>query len=363
MQPIADYNVFFDSAKKALEESAAIRDSLREARQSKEGLEDELQKSQEELKASIDREISTKRGQISRTYDAELDGTREMLKEAQKARHMAKNKGVKERIAEETAQFHAENRNIQGKIMDDLRSRNLPDYCDGRLFNILYFPEGAGDHVLFFMIQLLCYIAIPTVIALISNTTNLWVVVGIFAADILIFNAAYFNVLRNVVYKNYDVLSEAVSRRAQIRDNAARIEEITDDIRNDPDEESYNLGGYDDEIGRIEQEMDKLELDKSEALAAFDSETRTSIADELTRDAQPRIDELTAGIEKAALEVAELESRSSQKNQELAQDYEPYLGRKFMTVKKIEALRDIINHGTAANITEAKEEYEKKMEG
>ena len=363
MQPIADYNVFFDGALKALEESASIRKALKEARAGKAALEDQLQAARDELSAAISREISTRRGQISRTYDTEIDSAGARLEEAQRVRRKARDKGVRERITEETSQLHAENRDIKARIAEDLRSRGLPDYCNGRLFNILYFPAGLGDHVLLLLLQLLCYVALPAVIVLISGTTNLWVVVAVFAADILVLNAAYFHGLRTMVYENYDVLSEAISRRAQIQDNAGKIDEIASEIRNDPSEESYGLGAYDDEIENIRMEIDKIEVDRQEALAVYDQETSEQIAQELTQEAQPRMDELAAGIEKAALDVTQLESENRAKNQELSHDYEPYLGKKFMNAERIEALREIINHGTAANITEAREEYEHRMEG
>jgi hypothetical protein len=363
MQPIADYNVFFDSAKKALDESAAIREELKQARDGRTELEDQLQTAQDKLGEAIERELSERRGQISRTYDTELDRAEEKLAEAQKARRRAKDKIVKERITEETSQLHAENRGIKGKIAEDLRSRGLPDYCNGRLFNILYFPNSAGDYAVLFLLQLLCYVALPALIALISGTTNLWVVVGIFAVDTLVFNALFYSTLKTMVYGNYDILSEAVERRAQIKDNAGKIDEITYEIRNDPSEENYDLSAYDEEISDIRQMIDKIEEDRQKALDAFDQETSTAITDELTQEAKPHMDELAAGIEEAALKVTELESQNRMKNQELAHDYEPYLGKKFMKGERIDALRDIINHGTAANITEAKEEYEHRMEG
>ena len=363
MQPIADYNAFFDGAIQALEESGAVKRELRDEKRAREEMELQLADMQDELSATIEKELRSRRAQISRTYDTEADQIEARLEDAHRRRSAAKSKGMKERITEETSQLHTENRNIRAQIAEDLRSRGLPDYCDGRLFNIIFMPEGAADHVLQMLIQLLCYAALPTCIVLISGTTNLWIVAAIFAADMLVFNAIYGSMLRSIVYKNYDILSAAAEKKAQIRDNTEHIEAIARDIKNDTNEEIYNLQTYDAEIEDIEHELDRVKTGRREALAEFDGVTSQSIADELTGNAQPRIDELSAQIADAAQRVTQLEADNRERNLRLTGDYEVYLGKEFMTRDRIEALRDIINHGTAANISEAKEEYEQRMEG
>ncbi len=363
MQPIADYNAFFDGAIQALEESGAVKRQLRDERRAREEMELQLGDMQDELSSTIERELKARRAQISRTYDTEADQIETRLEDARKRRSAAKSKGVKERITEETAQLYTENRNIRGQIAEDLRSRGLPDYCNGRFFNIIFLPEGAADHALLMLIQLLCYIAIPTGIVLISGTTNLWIVVALFAADILLCNAIYGGILRSVVYKNYDILSAAAEKRAQIMDNEDHIEAIARDIRNDTNEEIYNLQAYDDEIEDIEQELERVKIGRREALEQFDDVTSRAIADELTGNAQPQLDELSAQIAASAERVTQLEIENRDRTLRLTGDYEVYLGKEFMTRDRIEALRDIINHGTAANISEAKEEYEQRMEG
>lgn len=363
MQPIADYNAFFEGARQALAESEAIKSELTEERDRRARMEEELADIQADLETSIDRELRSRRAQIARTYDIEISGVQARLEDAKAERRKAKNRGMQERITEETSGLHVENRSIKSKITEDLRSRGLPDYCGGRLFNIIYFPEGAADCGALLAIELLCYVGIPALIILISGITNVWVSVGVFAVVILLLNGIFYRILRTVVYENHDVLSEAVERRAQIRDNSDRIDEIAQDIKNDTNEDIYNLGVYDDEIARIQNELADVRGGRREALAEFDDVTARTITDELTRNAQPRMDELSTMIGETAARVSQLETENRAKTLQITNDYEVYLGERFMNRERIDALEDIINHGTAANISEAKEEYEHMMEG
>ena len=46
----------------------------------------------------------------------------------------------------------------------------------------------------------------------------------------------------------------------------------------------------------------------------------------------------------------------------LAEAYEPLLGKEFMSEEKIEALKNIMDNGTATNLAEAVEQYRNRQE-
>ena len=362
MQPIADYNAFFEGAKQAMADLQELNAQTADTRTRLSKLENAVTAEKKALSDSILNTVTKRRSEITRTYDEEMASADERLKQVRARREKAKTQGVKERITEETADIYAEIRDIRMKIRDEFKANGVPAFCDTGLFHAIFLPKGLMGLLTQVLIITICFFVIPWGIYLLIGKNQPYIFGLIYLVTVSAFWLLYTWVSRITVYKHYDVLKHAQALRQQIAENERRIREIKKNISADTSEEKYNLVSFDDEIAHIRQEQADITMKKQEALSTFDSVTKSIISDELTSNSQPRIDELTAQKNEASALLSQLEEARKAKALTLSNDYEVYLGKEFMDPERINALAEIINHGTATNISEAIEEYKNRMD-
>ena len=121
-------------------------------------------------------------------------------------------------------------------------------------------------------------------------------------------------------------------------------------IRRDKNDAVYNLEKFDDEIAQLDQDLLQTNKKKKEALAAFDTVTKTILSDEIMESNKPEIDRLQGELAKA---VEELKAVRTELKEKTAENFEAYTGKEFMTMERLEALEGFIRAGEARNISEA----------
>ena len=73
--------------------------------------------------------IKKRRSEIDTSYDKEIAKGQERLKKARTQREKAKNKGMKERIAEETSELREHNRDLQIQMKTMFQKDKVPVFC------------------------------------------------------------------------------------------------------------------------------------------------------------------------------------------------------------------------------------------
>ena len=133
-------------------------------------------------------------------------------------------------------------------------------------------------------------------------------------------------------------------------------------IQRDKSDEPYDLGNFDTEIAAAEQRLELTQQKKIAALQTFDAETRARIAEELSGEAAPRISQKKSEDEVALHALNEVGKERQAAALRLAEQYEPMLGKEFMSAEKIAALKDIMENGTVTNLAEAIARYRDRQE-
>lgn len=356
-QPITDYVVFLEEAKQAVTDISRMRDQ-------EEALGQRIRQSQRELeaeeKAVADRISQTikKRGEeINESYDKELNKGQERLKRARNKREKAKNQGVKERIAEETAELRDENRLLRIQIKTLFQQNRVQRYCNTKGYYALFMPHWFSEYVKLILVVLACFLAIPYGAYLAIPEREPLHLVGIYLLCIFLFGGCYVLIGNKTKVHHAAVLKEGRIIRDQIHSNEKKIKVITHTIKKDRNEAIYDLQKHDDEIAQIEQELAEIAAKKKSALNTFENVTRNIIADEITDGSKDKIAYLTSILETEEEELKALSSELKTRSLFAADHYEPYLGKEFLHPQKLEELKASIQAGTCTNLTEAIAEY------
>jgi len=362
MDPNTNVNEFLEAAKAAIAQAGAIgaeTAGLRKEREEAENRVNGLKKDQSEQIADTCRR---RRAEIDKTYGAELDKCNVQLKKAQQRREKARNQGMKERIADETADIKADIKAINARIRADFKAEHVPGWCNSRFFGALYFPDGLGDVLIIIISFAVAFFVIPYGMYKLFFDGSIVALVIIYILDVLLFGGIYIGISRHTVMEHADVLRQAKLRRREIREDRRKIQSIIRSIEEDENESCYDLAQYDDEIAHIRQQLADITMKKNEAVSTFENVTRNIIADEIISAGRPAIDDAEKRLGDVTARFTAAEAARKQKTEELAGKYEPYLGREFMSITRIERLQAIISHGTSTNISEAIEEYNRQYD-
>lgn len=351
--PITDYTAFFAGAKQAVQELEQLRERELCLEESEKTLEDQLRTREKAVADTIARTVKARGEEIARSYDAEIGKTEDQLKKVKAKREKARNQGVKGRIAEDTQSLSKENEELKGRIRTLFRANHVPGYCAGGLYYSLYFTRGLKEMGILLLALLIFFLAVPCGIYFAVPERKTWYLILIYLADILIFGGVYVKIGNSTKMKHMDALREGRSIRNRIQANKKQMKAIARTIRRDKNDAVYNLEKFDDEIARLDQDLLQTNKKKKEALAAFDTVTKTILSDEIMESNKPEIDRLQGELAKAVEELKAVRTELKEKTLYTAENFEAYTGKEFMTMERLEALEGFIRAGEARNISEA----------
>ncbi len=359
MNVITDYGTFLREAKSAVEE-------LTELEHQEERLAKQLKQNQKALDAEkriqedkINQTTRKRLGEITASYDKELSKGQEQLKKARSKREKAKSQGVKERIVEETVDLRDDNRRIRLQIKTIFQQNHVPRYYDTNLYYALYFPKSIKEYLKLLIAVVLCFLLIPYGIYLLLPQKTMLYFVGIYFACILVFGGIYVYIGNRSRERYGVILREGRGLRNQIHGNNKRIRAITRSIKRDKNEAIYDLQKFDDEIAQMEQNLSEIAVKKKDALNAFETVTKNIIADEITEAGKAKLAGMDEQCREDERQLRQLRETIKSRNLYITDCYGSYLSREFLQPEKLDALADIMQRGTAANLSEAMEQYRK----
>lgn len=357
MEGITDSGAFLQQAKVEVLNLRALetrRDQVEiERRQARKTLDAEKKATEEDVR----RTAKSRRDEVAAGYDKELGKIQEQLRGAKDRREKAKGKGVQERIAGETAQLQAQNREIEEQLKLLSKKYFVPPFCNNRLYYALYMPRWIEEYLILALAAAGVFLAVPGIIYLLIPPKGILWMILVYVICIVLFGAVFLLLGGYIREDNITALSKGRELRDQIRANKKEIRAITRSVRRDKNEDAYDLGQYDDEIAKLQQQQNEVTGKKKEALETFDNVTKMLISDEVTGAHQEKLDELTGVIDGQSRELEDLEAAIREKNLLLTDRYVPCLGRDFLTAERLDELQEILRQGAAADLTGAIQEY------
>jgi len=311
-----------------------------------------------QLKSTLESDINTavKNGMIEAVApeDKILAEENVKLKEVRQQREKAKNKGIRDRIEYETRDLSEENREYRRSVKRGLKENGLPAFCDSNAFFIMYCSQTAVEWVIRLAVFFAAFFVFPAVVLLIADPWWLWKLIWWVVIDVIML-AVYMTIYLISKDRDAGILDEVREIRDKIAENEKKIRKISSDIKKDPDESSYNLGEYDDEIKNIEAAIEEASLKKSGKLKEFEEFTKQTIIDKLNSERMPEINEKQKILEEKTDVYNQLNRKFTEMNQAIENKYEKYLTKQFSNRQKIQRMIELIETGQAVNIGQARE--------
>jgi len=254
------------------------------------------------------------------------------------------------------------NRDLKSTVKSNFKKDSVPNICNTKLFYALYFPNRAGEFFKLLIAFVICFIAIPIATYFLIPDHKQWYLIAIYIIAVIIFCGLYVMVGNHTKVKHLKALIEGRTIHNEILSNKRKIQARIKLINRDKNEDIYKLDTFDDEISHIKQDLTDISIKKQEALNTFETVTKNIISDELTNNVKVRMDKLIENHNLIKSQLDEVSVARKTKNLYIIDNYEVYIGKEFMSVDKIDALANIMNHSTVTNISEAIEEYRNKLD-
>ena len=344
-QAITDYVKFLADARDAMYRLNNDQATAKQLKEQGERQEKELAAAKKAVTDSVNQTIKKRRSEIDTSYDKEIAKGQERLKKARTQREKAKNKGMKERIAEETSELREHNRDLQIQMKTMFQKDKVPVFCRTTFYYSLYYARGLKERLIGFITFLICFLALPCGVYFLLPDRKIWYLVLVYFADIIIFGGLYVTIGNRSRSRYHDALKQGREIRNLLSSNEKKIKVIVHSIEKDGNEDIYDLEKYDDEIACAQQELSDIAAKKKDAISSFENVTRNIIAAE--------IEEKEQKLQEVNDSLAQLESSIRQQNIHITDTFGPYLGKEYLNTDKLLGLSKLIQSGTASNITEA----------
>ncbi len=331
-------------------------------------LEKELAINKKNLKDDIEITVKKRRNEVSDKFDKEIDKDEDKLKKIRNQRSKAKDKGVKERISDETADLREQNRELRAGIKSSLKEEKLPAFCGWGYYFVLYFTKGFGEVFLCALTIIIMFLLLPTTVYIllpfekVAQEYHVFLFAVIFFVIFLIVFFTYKIIGDQTKHKHKDALQSIRFLRDQIYSNNRQIRKISHSIRKDKNEEMYNLGDYDTKIQEIENDISIITQNKADALKSFDETTKPAIIQEIEGRELPRIQEIENKYNELSARHAELEDTVKQLGIKISTEYESYLDKNYTDTAKIDELISIMETGGANTIGDAIQVYKNRAQ-
>lgn len=330
--------------------------------------EEKLEKNMEALEKSIAEETQTttrkRRQEIEETFDKQIEKTHSRIKKIQDRRDKNKDKKVSQRVNTETSLLKEENRTLDLEAKSVLKLKKVPAYCNSKFYYALYAPRCFTDFLIVFLMLLLILIAIPCgIYYFVLPDKKIIYLILIYVATVIIFGLSYLIIGNHTKEKHPDEIKRVKGIRQTIRVNKKKIKVIKNNIRKDRDESAYGLENFDEELKKLNQEITEFAAQKKEALATFDNTTIPVIAAEIMGENEDQLKGFKMRYEETQKETKKVEIKMKALAIKIASEYEAFIGKDFMSMEQLDSLTNIIQAGSANNISEAIVYYHQNANG
>lgn len=334
-----------------LNKREVLKKELKEISSNGKKLERTLEDSKKEYeKAKIDDVAKAKEEYISEEV-TKIGQTESEIKKIKSNRNKAKQRGIKDRITNETKDLVNENREYHRTIRKTLKENDLPSYCDSSWFYTMYCTQGMKQVLIKMAVFIFTLIIIPLIIVKCTDVFWFFEILLFIAIDVIVITV-FITILLLTKDKDNGTLEAMREYRDKISDNSEKIKAIKKNIKLDNDESKYNLDSFDDEIQKKSDKLERLHEERDRKSEEFENEKKEDILKSVSEKYEPIISSNNDDIEKNKTEL-------EKKNEEIAAsdkiiaEYGEFIPENILTCDGIKKLITSINEGQAKDIKEA----------
>lgn len=310
------------------------------------------QQEQDNLNRDVNAALKSELAKATAEEDRIISDNTRKIKEVRGNRNKAKDRGVKERIENETRSLVEENRDLHRLIRKNFKENSLPSYCDTKWFYALYCTQGALDWIVKILVFLMGLVVTPYIVV---ELVNPWwfLKIILWAVIIVVFLAIYMTIYLLTKDRDTGILEEMRGNRYKIQDNAKEIRKIKKGIKNDTDESYYNLNDFDEEIEALQNNIEQTTKAREEKLKDFEENRKQKIIQQVNEAHSEALEKIKNDIASKSGEYNQAVEKANELKRMVAEKYEQYLTPQFTNVQSGQRMMEMIQNGQVSNIGQA----------
>lgn len=317
-------------------------------------LEKSINSKEKSIEDEINQTIKKRKDEIETTYNQEAAKAKGEIAKVQDKKERSKSAQKSERIEIETADLADEYEQMDLSIRNKLKSDKVPKLVNTNLFYALYMPKGGIEYGIIAIALLIVLLALPCgIYFLILPEQQVTYLIIIYVLTVIIFGGIYVIIGTKIKDKHLSSIKEIRVIRTNMTKNKKKRDKIRKRILKDEDESSYALEHYDNEISKIEAEIEVIEKRKQEAINVFDTDTKSVIVNEIRGQYSDTLLNMNTQLIEMAKNIKDNDENIRYLSLELVENYEAYLGKEFMSVEKIDQLISTMNEKGLENVSQA----------
>lgn len=346
---------FLQQALKLTTEFESVQQAFNEQQEVVKQASKNLAAAQKDVQNETETEIKRKKNEISDEFNARLDERTSQIKKVKAQRGKSRAEGVKNRIQMETQSLEDANKAINQNTKEIFRQDKVPAFANSPSFYTLFVTSGIKEALIAILTVLLLLVVLPLLIYIILGKPGMLWIVLIYIVDVAVFGGLYMLITNTVKIKHAPAIDQGRKNWDRILKNRAEIRRITKRIKKDQDDSLYQLQEYDAQLIQLEQEKRSINEERLAAMAQFDSEGRARISSEIQEKNNSRLADLQDELEAANRRIEELISQTRELQLTLQKDYEPMIGKEFMSSDKLDRLLSVFRGDAEMSLAEAQE--------
>ena len=252
-------------------------------------------------------------------------------------RQKAKANAIAQRIQRETAPISQSNQELEEQIEMKYRENKVPFLARSQAISGLFIRKSLKDWIftLVFAAVMLFLIPLFIILGMAAHPVGLAFVMFVY---MLVIFGLYLYLLNHCFIKYSGINDEVDELRRQIRANDKTKQSISSRIKKDENEEGYHLEEYDNEIARLQGQMEETINQRQAALDQFESEMRSQIAADVTAEKQEETAAVEKRLEDARKAQVTLDNELAAMEAVIREEYEPIFGKDLLHKNKLDSL-------------------------
>lgn len=315
--------------------------------------ETELDEKKKSLQDELASTIKKRREEIIDTFNQELDKAKAKIKKVKSKKDKLKGTKVSKRIEIETASYYEENNQLKEESKKIFKQNHVPQRYNNKLYYALFLPSSMSDFIIIILCALMFFLAIPCgIYFLFMKEGSTIYLAAIYSVTSIIVFLTYIMIYNRSKGKHRDAILQVKQLRKLQRANKKKIRATKKSILNDKDESNYGLDKFDEEMKAIEGNIADIEQRKQEALSNFDEVTSLVITTEIKAKYEEELKQLTLSYDMVHDEINQNDNKIQEMSLEMANNYEAYIGKEYMSVDKLDQLILIMETQNIGTISE-----------
>lgn len=315
-------------------------------------LEKELNDEKKKLESDMNSSINNEREQYVAEENKIINEGNATLKKIRSDRNKAKEKGIKDRIENETSDMIEENKKTRKFIRNSLKENNMPRYCDSNWFYTLYCTQGIVEWMIKLLVFAVGLVIIPGIVVLAVHKWWFFEIL-IWVGIMFVFIAIYITIFLCTKDRDNGVLEDMREYREKMNDNRKKIKAVKKGIKTDTDESQYHLGEFDEKIAEAEKRVADATQLKEQKLKQFEESIKQQVIEKVNAKHVPVINEKESIVNEKADLYQKKNSELGLINQNIVQNYEKYLTKPYTNADSVKRMLELINNNNAADIGQA----------